>query len=468
MNKLLVPCWLAMVALLLPGRSMAAETDPRATGAAMVEKFQERFDADKAYLRRPLEELAESYRQALLLQKEQYTKAGDAAGALAATQALNTLSSNAANTPSEDAAVETLRRKYVDERSQKMKELAPKVQALFASYTEKHKALIASLVERDFTDDALAMAARAEEWRDWMAGQPVGEPYGEEVVISLLAKGTPALSGVVAWGWDNQQQTTVPPKLTGVIAVAGGIFHSLALKYDGTVVAWGGNEDGQTRVPEGLSGVVAIAAGEKHSLALKSDGTVVAWGYNKEKQCEVPAGLNHVKAIASHCWSSIALKTDGTVVAWGRNSYGQLNVPPDLAGVVQISAGAAHNLALKSDGTVVAWGLNDHGQTDVPGDLGQVVAVAAGHFHNLALKADGTVVGWGFNNYGQTRTPRDLSHVKAIAAQGWHSAALTADGQVLVWGFKNQGQTNVPKNLAHASAISSGTYHVLAVAPVKP
>ncbi len=33
-------------------------------------------------------------------------------------------------------------------------------------------------------------------------------------------------------------------------------------------------------MPAGLSGVVAIATGKAHSLALKSDGTVVAKGDN--------------------------------------------------------------------------------------------------------------------------------------------------------------------------------------------
>ncbi len=78
--------------------------------------------------------------------------------------------------------------------------------------------------------------------------------------------------------------------LTDVKAVAGGAFHSLALRNDGTVRAWGWNGfgalgDGSTternspvRVA-GLDHVTAIAAGAYHSLALRDDGTVVAWGF---------------------------------------------------------------------------------------------------------------------------------------------------------------------------------------------
>jgi len=56
--------------------------------------------------------------------------------------------------------------------------------------------------------------------------------------------------------------------LSNVVAVAGGAYHSLALKSDGTVVAWGYNGDGETNVPPGLSNVVAIAGGGSESLAL--------------------------------------------------------------------------------------------------------------------------------------------------------------------------------------------------------
>src|SRR5438876_1221695 len=121
-------------------------------------------------------------------------------------------------------------------------------------------------------------------------------------------------SQVVAWGYNyegelgNGSFTPNPPYgsatplpvsgLTGVVAIAGGYFHSLALRSDGTVWTWGRNYEGQlgsgrfsknspygsaTPVPvSGLTGVVAIAGGHYHSLALTSEGTVGAWGQNSE------------------------------------------------------------------------------------------------------------------------------------------------------------------------------------------
>jgi hypothetical protein len=115
---------------------------------------------------------------------------------------------------------------------------------------------------------------------------------------------------VVAWGYN----ANVPPGLAGGIGIAAGGDHSLALRSDGTVAAWGGNFYGQSTVPPGLYDVTAIAAGEdffntpdSHSLALKSDGTVVAWGANTHGQSQVPAGLDEVIAISAGGYHNLAL-----------------------------------------------------------------------------------------------------------------------------------------------------------------
>ena len=86
----------------------------------------------------------------------------------------------------------------------------------------------------------------------------------------------------------------VNSNLNGMIALAAGSYHSLALKSDGTVWAWGRNYYGQlgdgsttnrlTPVQvSGLTGVIALA-GQNHSLALKSDDTVWACGDNASGQ----------------------------------------------------------------------------------------------------------------------------------------------------------------------------------------
>jgi hypothetical protein len=177
-------------------------------------------------------------------------------------------------------------------------------------------------------------------------------------------------------------------------------------------------------VPAGVTGVTAIAAGLYHTVALKSDGTVVAWGDNAYGQTNVPAGVTDVRAVAAGGFHTVALKNDGTVVAWGDNAYGQTNVPAGLTGVTAIAAGYFHTVALKSGGTVVAWGDNTHGQTNVPAGLTNVTAIAAGVYHTVALKSDGTVVAWGDNYYGQTNVPAGLTNVTAIAAGYFHTVAL--------------------------------------------
>jgi alpha-tubulin suppressor-like RCC1 family protein len=214
--------------------------------------------------------------------------------------------------------------------------------------------------------------------------------------------------------------------LTSVTAIAGGGHHSMALKSDGTVWTWGWGYAGQlgdghfhTNSPfgvatpiqvVGLSGVVAIAGGLGHCLALKSDGTVRAWGhglygqlgdgnfygdfYTDEIQSVATPvqviGLSGIVAIASGPSDhNLAIKSDGTLWAWGAGGDGQIGdgnfygsphygvaAPVQVSGlspVVAIACGTRHSLAIKPDGTVWAWG------TDIDGELGDGNFITTGN-----------------------------------------------------------------------------------------
>ncbi len=301
---------------------------------------------------------------------------------------------------------------------------------------------------------------------------------GDSAYAGVASAQTPTPScplSVVGWGYDADGEINVPSGLAnGLVAIAAGYSHSLALKNDGTVAGWG---DSAATPPTGLTGVVAIGAGYSHSLALKNDGTIVGWGNDVYGSATPPAGLTGVVAISAGFYHSLALKSDGTVIAWGNSSYGQTNAPTGLTGVVVISGGLYHSLALKSDGTVVAWGAGltnnpndgyDYGQSMVPVGLSNVVAISAGYFHSLALKSDGTVVGWGYSGYATP--PAGLTGVAAIAAGGIYCQALKNDGTVVGWGDSTYGEGTPPTGLNGLKAIASGYRHslTLAISPGPP
>ncbi len=280
---------------------------------------------------------------------------------------------------------------------------------------------------------------------------------------------------VVAWGYNNLGQTTVPAAaLSGVIAIAGGGFHTLALKNNGALLAWGDNRAGLASVPVAAqSGVKAIATGFDHVAALKYEGNVVAWGSNTSGQVTVPpAALSGVTAIAAGGDNTVALTASGAVLVWGNNSFGQTAVPPAaLSGVKAITAGDYHIVALKNDGSVTAWGDNDFGQTTVPAAaLSGVTAIAAGGNHTVALKSDGSVIAWGYNVFGQTTVPDEaLSGVTAIAAGEYHTLALKTNGLVLAWGNNSHGQRTVPVAAQFGvTAIAAGVFHSVALIGTAP
>lgn len=291
----------------------------------------------------------------------------------------------------------------------------------------------------------------------------VSNPWGKIAATALLTVFTPP-GQVVGWGDDQAGQATPPSDLTNVVAVAGGDFHSVALRRDGTVVTWGYAGGADLAPPPGCTNIIAIAAGARHCLALRLDGTVLAWGDNRRGQTQVPAGTLGIRAIAAGELHSVALRQDGRALVWGDNTYGQLAPPPGNALIRRIAAGRHHTLALRQDGPLLDWGLSVSGQTSSP-VLGAATALAAGYLHSLALLEGGAVVGWGDTTFGQSPPPDNLPPVAAIAAGELHSLGLLADGRVTGWGDPTAGS---PPEGLKALALGSGAYHGLAIVPPPP
>ena len=178
---------------------------------------------------------------------------------------------------------------------------------------------------------------------------------GGHHTIALKSDGTVWTWGYNEWGQLGDGTTTnrtTPVQvsgLSGVTVIAGGNDHTIAMKSDGTVWAWGHNSYGQlgdgtaTNTPRttpvqviGLSDIADIAGGEWHTIALKSDGTVWTWGDNTYGELgdgssldvrAIPmqiSGLSDVVAIEGGFYHTVALKSDGTIWTWGYNEYGEL------------------------------------------------------------------------------------------------------------------------------------------------
>jgi alpha-tubulin suppressor-like RCC1 family protein len=278
---------------------------------------------------------------------------------------------------------------------------------------------------------------------------------------------------VVAWGSAIPGGSIQPPQAqNGIIAIAAGVHHCLALTKDGSVVAWGDNQYGQSTVPaEAPSGVSAISAGMYHSMALKTDGSVIAWGAgaagaigpNHFGQSDVPQNAkSNVVAIAAGLWHSLALRADGSVTAWGMNLGGQASVPPEAeSGVVAIAAGSDQSVALKIDGSIVLWGtgtIGEAGPIHTPNR--DFIGIAAAAAKTLMLKADGSVLALG----ADANVPEPArTNVLSVFA-GSMSGVQKDDGTFFEWGYSRSGETNVPAYAATgAAAISIGYDYTLAI-----
>jgi hypothetical protein len=202
-------------------------------------------------------------------------------------------------------------------------------------------------------------------------------------------------------------------------------------------------------VPIGLSGVVAVAAGGFHNLALRDDGTVVAWGWNNAGQTNVPAGLSDVMVVAAGYAHSLALRSDGTIVAWGANENGQTTVPSGLTNIVAIKAGAAYNLAMKAAPVAPRLASEPQSQTVVHGANASFSVVASGTPPlSYEWQRDGRSLA------GATRPTLTLPHVTRLDAGNYRVIVTNTLGSAL--SSNAYLRVLVPQQIHTVSQTSSG------------
>ena len=271
--------------------------------------------------------------------------------------------------------------------------------------------------------------------------------------------------GLRAWGRNSSGQCNIPYDLGVCTQIAGGLYHTIALRQDGVVRAWGYNEYGQCNIPSDLGVCTQIAGSSRHTIALRQDGIVRVWGTNINGQCDVPSDLGVCTQIAGGYENTIAIQQSGIVRAWGRNDYGQCNIPSDLGACMQIAGGVNHTIALRQDGIVRVWGVNNLGQSNIPSDLGVCTQIAGGAYHTIALQESGLVRAWGLNQLGQCNIPSDLGVCTQIAGGRYQSIAIQQSGLVRAWGNDGDGQCTIPSDLGVCTRIAGGGFHTIAIRP---
>ena len=160
---------------------------------------------------------------------------------------------------------------------------------------------------------------------------------------------------------------------------------------------------------EGLVGVVKVAAGLRHTVAVDEEGQAWGWGAGGKGQLGPNAG-KLVKAprmfeisdavLGAACGQYFTILTGETkiLVSHGDNRHGQLDVLSDVALDQEISCGWTHAVFLQ-DGVVRGWGRNNYHQLGGVG-RGQVKKIVTGSEHCLVLTQKNQVLAWGWNEHG--------------------------------------------------------------------
>ena len=331
-----------------------------------------------------------------------------------------------------------------------------------------------------------------------------------------------------SWGFNNQGQLgqgnttnrSSPVQvgsLTNWLTIAGGYFHTLAVKFDGTLWTWGKNADGQLGLGDtttrsspvqvgALTTWLDVAGGYSHSIAIKTDGTLWVWGENNYGQLGTGSGSGNtsspVQVGALTNWAkvaenlerqSFAITTDGKLYGWGRNNSGILGVgdTTNRSSPVQVGSNSGlfpwqsasgsdqNSTGVSTDGKLWTMGKNDFGQlgktgatVSSPTQVGALTnwsfSVSGNGYSMSATKTDGTLWSWGNNGSGElgnssntnTNSPVQVGALTTWSRVGAGSTwrlAIKTDGTIWAWGANLYGPLGQGNTTNYNSPVQIGS-----------
>lgn len=251
-------------------------------------------------------------------------------------------------------------------------------------------------------------------------------------------------------------------------AVSAGVYHTCALRTNGTVWCWGRNGNGQlgdrtktnNKYPVqviradgiALSGITHIDAGVDSTCARDSSGFVFCWGNGSSVGAQLVYksdgfALQALTISNSHD-HACAIGLTRTVWCWGEGSYGrlgnnsgfdtstavevQVSTGGNLSGITQVATGEAHTCARKSDSTLWCWGWNGSGQIGDQTQDARYQAVAVmtgvsavndakvvftGYYHSCYITTTNVLKCWGHNWAGQVGNGTQIAQLEPVSVK---------------------------------------------------
>ncbi|OTB02210.1 hypothetical protein M426DRAFT_13790 [Hypoxylon sp. CI-4A] len=333
---------------------------------------------------------------------------------------------------------------------------------------------------------------------------PINQIPSKQLDVFVFGEGSSGELGLGSKRVDGKKPIDVKrprlnPNLKGVVALACGGMHCVALTHDQTVLTWGVNDDKALGRDTNWDGGVRDIDAEEDDEDEDDTGVNPHESTPGRVDLSILSEGTQISQVAATDSASFILTDDGWVYGWGtfRGSDGIIGfseeeriqstptIIPGLKNITKLATGSNHVLALDNTGKVFTWGsggqyqlgrkplsrLGGPGAGLTPQPCGrftkkhQAVDIAAGSYHSFYLDNDGRVWSWGLNNYSQTgldinsgqddamvlqpRVVTSLEEEKIAQVVGGehHSVACTAEGKLLTWGRVDGHQVGQPSDI---------------------